>query len=125
MRNRVAILVVAAVLPLTGAVSLATAGTAGANPNSKTVTVTGSVEDCESGGSPKQVTIGTSKESHTDDSPNVKNQSKYSVTFHNITKKGRDATVLVTCQDGDTYTDGFKIMRPAGTSTTMEQDISP
>ncbi|WP_327429083.1 MULTISPECIES: hypothetical protein [unclassified Streptomyces] len=124
MRNRIAILAVAAVLPLTAAVSLAAAGPAGADPNSKTVKVTGSVEDCESGSSATQVAISTSKESFNDNSPNVINNATYSVTFHNISKNGRAATVVVKCQDGTSYTDGFTITRPT-TGTSITHAIEP
>ncbi|MGW1604814.1 hypothetical protein [Streptomyces eurythermus] len=124
MRNRLAILATAAVLPLTGVASLAAAGSAAADPNNKTVTVTGRVADCENDASPVSVTITTSKESQTDDSGTVASNNRYSVTFKNVAKKGRDAVATVTCKD-DSYTDAFKITRPADTSTTFQRNIEP
>ncbi|MEU2435842.1 hypothetical protein ACFY9A_12710 [Streptomyces rubradiris] len=124
MRNRLAILATAAVLPLTGVTSLAAAGPAAADPNKATVTVTGRVADCENDASPVSVTITTSKEAQTDDSGTVTSNNRYSVTFKNIARKGRDAVATVTCKD-DSYTDNFRIMRPADTSTTFTRNLEP
>jgi hypothetical protein len=124
MRNRLAILATAAVLPLTGVASLAAAGPAAADPNKATVTVTGRVADCENDTSPVSVTITTSKESQTDEGKTVARNNRYSVTFKNIARKGRDAEATVTCKD-DSYKDNFKIMRPADTSTTFTRNIEP
>lgn len=124
MRNRVTILAITVLLPLTGAATLAAAGQAGADPQSPTVTVSGSVDDCDNGESPTKVTITTSKESKTDKRTTVAKNNEYSVTFKNISTKGRAATATVTCK-GDSYTDDFTIKRPAGTSTTLDRDLEP
>ncbi|MET9056939.1 MULTISPECIES: hypothetical protein [Streptomyces] len=105
MRNRrLAILAVAAVLPLGGA-SLLVAGPASAAPPPP-VTVSGTVEDCDSGSSPEDVTIETSKESKSKD---VSGTNKYSVVFKNIPKNGRAGTATVTCEDGTSYDQKVKI----------------
>ncbi|MEU9166372.1 hypothetical protein AB0D34_00920 [Streptomyces sp. NPDC048420] len=123
MRNRLAICAVTAILPATAAVSLAVATQAQADPAKATVTVTGSVEDCpDSGSAPVKVTVKTSKETRTDKT-DVDDTGEYSVKFTKISKSGLSATATVTCEDGDTYKDTFKIKRPAGTSTTQETDI--
>ena len=57
MRNRLAILTFAAVVPLTGAASLAVAGQAAADPNKSTVTLAGSVDDCPNGTTATKVSI--------------------------------------------------------------------
>ncbi|MEV5901330.1 hypothetical protein OG613_26190 [Streptomyces sp. NBC_00015] len=124
MRNRLAILAAAAVLPLTAAVSLAAATQAGANPNSPVVTVTGSVEDCPNGTTPNKVTITTNAESRTDKT-DVDDTGEYSIKFTKITKAGNSASVTVNCGTASSYKgDSFKIKRPAdANSTTQEHDI--
>jgi hypothetical protein len=124
MRNRVAILAITVLLPLTGAATLAAAGQAGADPNNPKVTVAGSVDDCENGESPTKVVVTTSKESQTDKRKTVAQNNDYSVTFKNISTKGRAATATVTCK-GDSYEDNFTIKRPAGASTSLDRDIEP
>ncbi|QJT03326.1 hypothetical protein G9272_26105 [Streptomyces asoensis] len=124
MRNRLAIIAAAAVLPMTAAISLAAATQAGADPNSKTVVVTGAVEDCPNGTPPNKVTITTtkSKEVRTDKT-DVDDTGEYSVKFTKIAKAGDNGTAKVTCT-GDSYTDTFKIKRPTDpNSLTQEQDI--
>ncbi|MFI5689593.1 hypothetical protein [Streptomyces sp. NPDC051636] len=125
MRNRVAILAVSAVFPLTGLASLAAAGPAGADPNSKTVTVQGSVDDCEDGTSPATVSITTGQETRRDSGPDVGDSGAYKVTFKNVSKKGVKATATVTCEEGAKYRDTFTLKRPLGTSTTQTVNLEP
>ncbi len=107
MRKRLAILTVAAVLPLTGGASLAVATQAGAAPPPPPqVTVTGKVAACEGGSDADEVSIETSKETKAVD---LKGSNKYTIVFKKIPKAGRDATATVTCEDGNTYTDEFNI----------------
>ncbi|MFC8349976.1 hypothetical protein [Streptomyces sp. NPDC057280] len=122
MRHRLAICTVAAILPTTAALSLTAATQAQADPAKATVTVTGSVEDCPTGSPAVKVTITTSKESRTDKT-DVDDTGEYSVKFTKISKAGLAATATVTCEDGNTYKDKFKIKRPTGTSLIQETDI--
>lgn len=119
MRNRLVICAVAAILPASAAVSLALATQAQADPKKATVVVTGSVEDCPTESPAVKVTITTSKESRTDKN-DVDDTGEYSVKFTKISKAGMSAQATVTCEDGKTYKDSFKIKRPAGTSITQE-----
>ncbi|WP_031486737.1 hypothetical protein [Streptomyces bicolor] len=125
MRNRVAILTVAAVLPLTVVGSLAAANQAGADPNSPKVTVTGSVDDCEDGTSPVRVTIKTAQETRTDKSTDVVDTGEYTITLKNVPKKSQKPTATVTCEEGATYKQTFSLKRPAGTATTLPVDLEP
>ncbi|MFI5678105.1 hypothetical protein [Streptomyces cellulosae] len=113
MRNRVAILAVASVLPLTAVASLAAASQAAADPQSGEVVVTGTVGDCNSGESPQSVAITAGGETVTDKNPGVQNAGVYSATFQKIPGKGIAAVATVTCADNDTYTVKFNIKRPA------------
>ncbi len=113
MRNRVAILAVASVLPLTAVASLAAASQAAADPQSGEVVVTGSVGECNSGESPQSVAIKAGQETITDKNPGVQNAGAYSVTFQKIPGKGAPAVATVTCADNDTYTVNFTVKRPA------------
>ncbi|MFJ7043703.1 hypothetical protein CTU88_41220 [Streptomyces sp. JV178] len=126
MRNRIAVLAVAAVLPLTAAASLATATQAGADPKSPKVTVKGSVDDCSDGTSAVKVTIKTVQESRTDKSPDVEDNGEYSIALKKVPAKGQKAKATVTCEEGATYKDTFTLKRPAGTSTTLDNiDLAP
>src|SRR3954469_8085515 len=107
MRKRVTLLAIAAVLPLTGAATLGIAAQATAAAPGKVV-VTGTVDDCEDGGSPTKVSIKTSQETKVD-SRGGKNSNEYSVTFKKIPTKGRNATATVTCDTKSTYKQGFRI----------------
>jgi hypothetical protein len=122
MRNRLAICAAASILPATAAVSLAVASQAQADPAKATVVVSGSVEDCPNGSTAVKVTVTTSKETRTDKT-DVDDTGDYSVKFTKISKAGMSAKATVTCEDGTTYKDSFKIKRPAGTSTSQETDI--
>ncbi|WP_085208076.1 hypothetical protein [Streptomyces sp. Amel2xC10] len=70
------------------------------------MTVSGTVEDCDSGSSPEDVTIETSKESKSKD---VSGTNKYSLVFKNVPKNGRAGTATVTCEDGTSYDQKVKI----------------
>ncbi|MDQ0582679.1 hypothetical protein [Streptomyces rishiriensis] len=120
MRNRLAVLTIAALLPLTGGASLAIAGQASAAPPPPAVTVTGTVDDCEDDSSPEEVSIATSKETKVDDT-GVKSSNKYSVKFKNIPKKGRDATATVTCVGGSKYTQEFRVNGAQGTEPVTQK----
>lgn len=111
MRNRVAILTIAAVLPLTATASLAAASQAVADPRSGEVVVTGVVDDCENGDAPLRVQITAGQETSTDENRGVRTNA-YSATFQNVPKDGVAARATVTCED-DSYEERFKIKRPA------------
>ncbi|MEU6555727.1 hypothetical protein ABZ915_36585 [Streptomyces sp. NPDC046915] len=124
MRNRIAILAVAAALPLTGVTALATAGPAAADPNSSVVTVSGSVDDCAGGASPVKVSMTAGSETRVDNRTDLANTNSYSVTFTNIPKNtmGTTAIAIVSCANGSSYTaKSFTIMRPNGTVTSMDR----
>jgi hypothetical protein len=124
MRNRLAILTIAAVLPLTGGASLALASQAGA-ATPPPVTITGTVDDCVDGSSPVKVSVATNHGTQVD-KKGVKASNEYSVTFKNIPKKGRDATATVTCVSKATYTQGFHINgAPAAAAVEQEVDLEP
>ncbi|EKX66075.1 hypothetical protein Sipo8835_31965 [Streptomyces ipomoeae] len=125
MRNRVAILAVAAILPLAGAAGLATSQATAAQTRPP-VTVTGTVDDCENGTSPIKVSIKTSQETKVDSS-GVKNSNEYSVTFKKIPAKGRQATATVTCeQNKDSYKQTFRIDgAPGNQPVTQEENLEP
>ncbi|MFG3034288.1 hypothetical protein ACGFZJ_38030 [Streptomyces sp. NPDC048253] len=125
MRNRLAIISAAVVLPLTAVASLAAATQAGADPKSGTVVVTGQVEDCPNGASPNKVTISTDQESRVDNK-DVDTTGQFAIKFTNIAKTGSQTKkVTVNCGSATSYTaDNFKISRPAGTDEfTVEHDI--
>lgn len=124
MRNRLAILTVAAVLPFTAAASLAAASQAGADPNSPKVTVTGSVDDCKDGSSPIRVTIQSAQEKRTDKSPDVEDNGEYSVALKKVPTKSQKATATVTCET-DSYAQKFTLKRPAGKGTELPVDLEP
>ncbi|GGQ82708.1 MULTISPECIES: hypothetical protein [Streptomyces] len=124
MLNRLAILTVATLLPLGGGASLAMASQAAPAPLAP-VTITGTVDDCDSGSSPTKVTVSTTHGSQTD-AKGVKNSNEYSVTFKNIPKKGRDAKATVTCADKTKYTQEFRIDGgPDATPVTQEVNLEP
>jgi hypothetical protein len=126
MRKRV-ILALAAVLPLTGVATLAGASQAAADPAKSRVVVQGTVEDCEDGTAPLQVTItakNVENETRTDSSPRVEDEGKYKVTFKSIPKNGVKATAKVECEE-DSYTTTLTIKRPPGTKLNQTFNISP
>ncbi|MET7457541.1 hypothetical protein ABZT03_37960 [Streptomyces sp. NPDC005574] len=125
MRKRLTILAIAAVLPLTGAATLAAVSQAAADPASKTVVVKGSVDDCDNGSGARQVTITTTKESRTDKGTDVEDSGEYSITLKNVPSKSQKAKVTVTCEDKTTYQDSFTLKRPSGKTTTLPVDIAP
>ncbi|MFI7500163.1 hypothetical protein ACIBVL_17010 [Streptomyces sp. NPDC049687] len=126
MRNRLAILTVAALLPLTGAAaSLAVAGQAQAVTLGK-VTVFGTVDDCDDDSSPDTVKIKAGSETKTDNSL-AGNSNSYSVTFKKI---GTNATVTakatVTCESGATYKQSFDVKGSPNTDTVKrKQNLEP
>ncbi|MFF1439508.1 hypothetical protein [Streptomyces sp. NPDC058295] len=123
MRNRLAIIAAAAVLPMTAAISLATATQAGADPKSPRVVVAGTVEDCDNDNPPTEVQFTVGKEAPSDDSPRVEDDGLYKVTFKNIPKKGVKGQAVVTCED-DTYTQKVTIKRPAN-KKPLRIDLAP
>ncbi|MHB9860785.1 hypothetical protein [Streptomyces sp. YIM S03343] len=125
MRNRLAILTAAVVLPLTGATSLAVAGQAGAAPPPGNVTLFGTVDDCDDNSSPTQVTIKATTsagviETKTDNSLAGTNNS-YSVTFKKIPKTGATGKATVTCESDDTYKPKQFTIKGAPTSDPVKQ----
>lgn len=124
MRNRVATLAVAAVLPLTAVASLAAASQAGADPNSKRVVVTGSVDDCPDGSGAVSVSITTNRETRTDRGTDVEDAGKYSITLKNVPVKSQKATATVICET-DSYKVPFTLRRPAGAGTTLTVNLEP
>ncbi|MEV5899935.1 hypothetical protein [Streptomyces sp. NPDC052127] len=124
MRNRLAIITVATLLPLGGGASLAMASQAAPAPLAP-VTITGTVDECVSGSSPVKVTVATAHGSQAD-TKGVKSSNEYSVTFKNIPKKGRNATATVTCADKTKYTQGFRIDGgPDANPVTQEVNLEP
>lgn len=123
MRNRFAVLAVAAVLPLTGAISLGAAGQAAAATPPGKVVLKGMVDDCEDDSSPAKVSIKTSREAF---SRNVSATNEYSITFKQIPAKGRLASAVVTCDSKATYTQTFRINgSPNSNTVTQDQDLEP
>ncbi|GGS44465.1 hypothetical protein [Streptomyces cinerochromogenes] len=125
MRNRVAILALAAVLPLTGAATVTAASQAVADPGSPNVTVKGDVDDCSNGSSPTVVSIKSAQEARKDKSPSVTDAGEFKVTFKKVPTKAQMATATVTCDDGRAYTQTFTLERPEGTNTTLAVDLAP
>lgn len=123
MRNRLAVIAVAAVLPLTAAASLAAATQAGADPKSPRVVVAGTVADCDNDNPPTEVQFTVGKESPSDDSPRVEDDGVYKVTFKKIPSKGVKGTAVVTCED-DSYTQKVTIKRPAN-KKPLRIDLEP
>ena len=131
MRNRLAILTVAAVLPLTGAASLAVAGQAGAAPPPGPVTLSGTVDDCDDGSSPTEVKIKATTsagviETKTDNSL-AGTSNSYSVVFKKIPKTGATGKATVTCESDDTYkAKDFKIKgAPSEDPVKQKQNFEP
>ncbi|MFJ9024521.1 hypothetical protein ACIRPU_31795 [Streptomyces sp. NPDC102259] len=126
MRNRLAILTVAALLPLSGvAASVAVAGQAQAVTIGP-VTVTGTVEDCNDGSSPDSVTIKAGTESKTDNSL-AGNSNSYSVTFKKIAKNATvTAKATVTCESEETYKQNFPLKgSPSTDPVKRKQNLEP
>ncbi|MFF4401349.1 hypothetical protein [Streptomyces sp. NPDC001480] len=126
MRHRIAILAVAAALPLTGVTALAAAGPAAADPGSGVVTVSGSVDDCADGASPVRVSMTAGSETRVDQRADLADTNDYSVTFKSITQdpRGTMAVAIVSCANGSSYTaKSFTITRPNGTATSMERHL--
>ena len=125
MHNRVAILTLAAMLPLTGAAALAAASQAAADPASSKVTVRGSVDDCKDGGSAMAVSIKSAQEVRKDKGTNVADAGEYKVTFKRVPTSPEKVTATVSCDDNTTYTQSFTLQRPEGTNTTLAVDLAP
>ncbi|MGW7256938.1 hypothetical protein [Streptomyces sp. NPDC054834] len=126
MRNRIAILAVAAALPMAGVTALAAAGPAAADPRSGVVTVSGSVDDCADGTSPVKVSITAGSETRVDQGTDLADTNSYSVTFTSITENetGAMATAIVSCEKGSSYAaKSFTVKRPNGTGTSMNRDL--
>ncbi|MER5200656.1 hypothetical protein ACWGA9_13365 [Streptomyces sp. NPDC054950] len=124
MRNRIAVLAAMMVLPLTGVATLATAGSAGADPQSGKVQVTGNVGDCKNGNSPIRVSITAGQEKKSDKRATVEDSNEYAVNFQKIKASGQAAVATVTCV-GSEYTHKFTINRPPTASTIQEEDLEP
>ncbi|MEU5282231.1 hypothetical protein [Streptomyces asoensis] len=126
MRNRLAILTVAVLLPVSGvAASVAVASQAQAATLVK-VTVTGTVDDCDDESSPDTVKIKAGTETKTDNSL-AGNSNTYSVVFKKIAKNATvSAKATVTCEGGDTYKQTFNLK---GSTTadpvTRKQNLEP
>ncbi|MEU5596925.1 hypothetical protein [Streptomyces sp. NPDC020298] len=126
MRHRIAILAVAAALPMTGVTALAATGSAAADPQSGVVTVSGSVDDCSDGSSPVKVSITAGSETRVDNGTGLADTNSYSVTFSSITanQQGAMATAIVSCAKGSSYAArSFPIKRPMGAVTSMNRDL--
>jgi len=123
MRNRVAILAITVVLPLTAVASLAAANQAAADPRSGEVVVTGLVDDCDNGRAPLQVQITAGQETSTDVNRGVRRAGAYSVTFQDIPRRGIRARAIVTCRN-DSYVDRFRIERPPTGDLVQRVDLT-
>ncbi|MDX3453944.1 hypothetical protein PV396_18660 [Streptomyces sp. ME02-8801-2C] len=127
MRNRLAILTVATLLPLTAGASLAAASQADALAPIGKVTLTGTVEDCDSDSSPTDVKIKAGTETKVDNSL-AGNSNSYSVTFKKIPTGGTaTGKATVTCEDETTYkAANFTIKGSPNTSTVKQkQNLEP
>ena len=112
MRNRVAVLTITMVLPLTAVAALAAAPQAAADPRSREVVVTGAVDDCDNGRAPLRVRITTGQETVIDRNQGVRRAGAYSATFQNIPRgSGVKARAIVICAN-DSYANSFRIVRP-------------
>ncbi|MFJ9011211.1 hypothetical protein [Streptomyces canus] len=121
MRNRVAILTVTAVLPLTVVASLTAANQAAADPRSGEVVVTGLVDDCDNGTAPRRVQITTNQETSTDENRGVRRAGVYSATFQDIPRnRSVRATATVTCRN-DSYVDRIRIQRPPASGDLVQR----
>ncbi|MET7474299.1 hypothetical protein ABZT17_08050 [Streptomyces sp. NPDC005648] len=125
MRNRLAILTVAAVLPLVGTSSLAVAAQAGAADTLGQVTLSGTVDDCDNGSSPtvvkiKAVTSAGAIETKTDNSL-AGSSNSYSVVFKKIPKTGATGKATVTCEDDTTYKPAQFTINGAPTTAAVKQ----
>ncbi|MDR6980906.1 hypothetical protein J2X68_007648 [Streptomyces sp. 3330] len=126
MPHRLAILTVAALLPVSGvAASVAVAGQAQAVTIGK-VTLTGTVEDCDDESSPDTVTIKAGTETKTDNSL-AGNSNSYSVTFKKIAKNATvTAKATVTCESEDTYKQSFSLKGSPNTDPVKrKQNLEP
>jgi uncharacterized membrane protein len=126
MRNRLAILAVATLLPLTGGVSIAAASQTEAHAIGK-VTVYGTVEDCDSDASPDSVKIKAGTETKVDNSLSG-NSNSYSVTFKKIPTGGSvTGKPTVTCDDETKYkSDPFTIKgSPNSSPVKQKENLEP
>ncbi|MFD9002385.1 hypothetical protein ACFV0T_15640 [Streptomyces sp. NPDC059582] len=126
MRNRLAILTVAALLPLTGgAATFVTAGQAQAVTIGK-VTLTGTVQDCDDETSPDTVKIKAGTETMADNSL-AGNSNSYSVTFKKIAKNATvTAKATVTCEGEDSYKQSFQLKGSTSTDPVKRrQNLEP
>ena len=123
MRNRLAILIVATLLPLTGGASIAAASQAEAPAPIGKVTVFGTVDDCDSGASPDSVKIKAGPETKVDNSL-AGNSNSYSVTFKKIPTGGTaTGKPTVTCEDGTKYkSENFTIIGSKDSSTVKQRE---
>lgn len=127
MRNRLAILAVAALLPLTAGASIAAASQAGAHAPIGKVTVSGTVEDCENDSSPSSVKIKAGSESKVDNSLSG-NSNSYSVVFKKIPTGGSaQGKPTVTCEDDTTYKSATFTIKgsPDANSVKQKQNLEP
>ncbi|WP_405770841.1 hypothetical protein [Streptomyces sp. NBC_01538] len=128
MLNRLAILTIAALLPLTGGASIAAASQAEAHAPLGQVTVSGTVADCESGSSPSEVTITAGSETKVDNSLSG-NSNSYAVTFKKIPKSGTvTGKPTVTCEDDSQYASKDITIKGAPSSDPIKlkkQNLAP
>ncbi|MEW2114926.1 hypothetical protein AB0945_06995 [Streptomyces sp. NPDC005474] len=123
MRNRLAILTVATLLPLTGGVSIAAASQTAAHATIGPVTVSGTVDDCDSGASPDSVKIKAGPETKVDNSL-AGNSNSYSVTFKKVPTGGSvTGKPTVTCDDETKYkSDPFTIKGSTNSSPVKQKE---
>ena len=127
MRNRLAILTVAMLLPLTGGAAIAAASQAEAHVTIGKVTVSGTVDDCDSGASPDSVKIKAGTETKTDNSL-AGNSNSYAVTFNKVPTGGSvTGKPTVTCEDETKYkSDPFTIKgSPNSSPVKQKENLEP